>query len=85
MAFPKQIFMKLTNFQQHCEQISYIEFCPNLTTDVQSMDTNSLTLWSKVWLPLLQFSRNLQLHNKFCRHLLYRIWSTVEEKCSKYG
>jgi len=41
MAFPKQIFMKLTNFQQHCEQISYIEFCPNLTTDAQSMDTNS--------------------------------------------
>jgi len=74
--------MKLTNFQQ---KISYIEFCPNLTTDVHSMDTNSLTLLSKAWLPLLLFSRNLQLHNKFCRHLLYRIWSTVEEKCSKYG
>jgi len=74
--------MKLTNFQQ---QISYIECCPNLKTDLHSMDTNSLTLLSKVWLPPLQFSRNLQLHTKFCRHLLYRIWSTVEEKCNKYG
>jgi len=59
MAFPKQIFMKLINFQQHCEQISYIEFCPNFTTDVQSMGTNPLTLLSKVWLPPLTIFRKL--------------------------
>ena len=35
------VFMKLTNGQQQCMQISYTEFNPNCAISVESTDINS--------------------------------------------
>lgn len=83
--FPSTFSWNSQIFNSTVSRFLILNIAQNLTTDVQGMDTNSLTLLSKLWLPLLQFSRNLQLQNKFCRHRLHRIWFTVEEKCSKHG
>lgn len=40
MTFPVPIFMKLTNAQQHCVQISYTEFYPHRTINIEIVDIN---------------------------------------------
>jgi len=47
-SFPVQIFIKLTNTQEHQVQISCTEFHPNDTINMECMDRNSCAPLSKL-------------------------------------
>ena len=64
-TFPKPTCKKLSSVLQHYVLISYGEFRPTRTLNVESMDINSFTSPIRVWFSLRRFSRNSKWINKF--------------------